>query len=124
MRYAETVTVRSEGTLQVRVEGSLPAGPLPADVEVALYRIVLEAVTNVARHAVATQCLVRLAADGPALRLSVEDDGTGLPATPRPGGLGLRSMRERAVEIGGSCPVSGRPDGGTVVDVTVPLEGR
>jgi signal transduction histidine kinase len=80
----------------------LPA--LPAAVEVAAYRIVQEALTNVVKHARARSCDVRigLVGDGPhrTLSLEVRDDGVGLPAQLRRG-IGLHSIRERAEELGG-----------------------
>jgi signal transduction histidine kinase len=96
--------------------GELP--PLPAAVEVAAYRIVTEAVTNVVRHASAHVCTVRIdTADG-VLRASVSDDGAGLPAT-EPTGHGLQTMRERAEELRGRLSVSGH--GGTTITAELPL---
>jgi signal transduction histidine kinase len=97
---------------------------LPAAVEVAAYRIVQEAVANVFRHARATHCRVRLDVQQPPeraeLRLAVEDDGVGLAAD-RPAGVGLRSMRERAAELGGGLTVQPRPGGGTQVRACLPI---
>ena len=104
---------------RVAVEAAgLPA--LPAAVEVAAYRIVQEALTNVVRHAGARSCVVRVAVDGGELTLTVTDDGAGLPADPEPG-VGLASMRERAEETGGSCTVGPGPDGGTRVTARLPV---
>lgn len=77
--------------------------PLSAAVEVAAYRIVLEALTNAVRHAHADRCRVHIECDG-ALKLEIVDNGHGL-ASARPAGVGLRSMRERAAELGGVCTV-------------------
>jgi signal transduction histidine kinase len=113
--------------LRVSVEtpqsDSLP--PLPAAVEVAAYRIAQEALTNVARHARANRCTVRLALDEEpgTLRLEVEDDGRGI-GEDRGSGVGLQSMRERAAELGGSITVGTPAGGGTVVRARLPLEGR
>jgi signal transduction histidine kinase len=89
---------------------SLP--PLPAAVEVAVYRIAQEALTNVIRHAEARTCLVRLRLDESAglLCLEVEDDGKGLLMKRRTG-VGLNSMRERAEELGGMLTVTSSADG-------------
>ena len=79
--------------------------PLPAAVEVAAYRIALEAINNVVRHAKAATCTVSLVLDGgdqEALTIRVEDDGIGLPHPLIPG-IGLSSMRDRAEELGGIC---------------------
>lgn len=104
---------------RVRIDtGPLP--PLPAAVEVAAYAIVREALTNVARHAAATSVAVRLAAAGSALHVEIRDDGRGLPAAPR-AGVGTRSMRERAAELGGRCTVTAAPGGGTLVSAHLPF---
>ncbi len=101
----------------VEVPENLPT--LPAAVEVAVYRIAQEALTNVARHARAQSCVVRLAVDGD-VSLEIVDDGTGIPAG-RNAGVGLSSMRERASELGGSCVIQSVPEGGTRVLVRLPL---
>lgn len=95
-------------------------GSLPAAVEVAAYRIVAEALTNTVRHADATRADVRLCAADGALRISVSDDGTGLGEEVQ-AGVGLRSMRERALELGGRVEVACPPAGGTVVTAVLPL---
>ena len=74
--------------------------PLPAAVEVAAYRIACEALNNVATHAGASVVTLRLEMFGHGLSLEVIDDGCGLPSMPR-AGVGLASMRERALELGG-----------------------
>jgi len=96
----------------------LPA--LPAAVEVAAYRIVQEALTNVVRHACAHTCLIRLALEAGVLCVEIADDGAGLPAERR-AGVGLHSMRERAEELGGSLSVELVPTGGTRVRAQLPL---
>jgi signal transduction histidine kinase len=106
--------------LRVTVEAPEELPALPAAVEVAAYRIALEALTNVARHAEARICTVRLAVNG-ALELEITDDGRGIDPTRRVG-VGLSSMRERAVELGGACRVEPAPTGGTRVRASLPLE--
>jgi signal transduction histidine kinase len=112
------LALRLEGeegpVMQVTVE---PLPTLPAAVEVAAYRIVQEALVNVVRHAYARTCVVELAAGGSVLRIRVCDDGVGNPS-PRDGGVGLTSMRERAEEIGGTLVVAG--GGGTQVVAELP----
>jgi signal transduction histidine kinase len=92
--------------------------PLPAALEVAAYRIVAEAVTNVARHAKASSCSVRISADRGRLRLEVRDDGSGLDSR-RAAGHGMQTMRERAEELRGRLSV--RSGDGTVVTADLPL---
>jgi signal transduction histidine kinase len=95
-------------------------GALPAAVEVAAYRIVVEAVNNAVRHSGATEVTVRLQLRPDALELVVRDDGAGLTDV-RGTGVGLGSMRDRATEVGGSCTVSSPPEGGTEVAARLPL---
>jgi two-component system, NarL family, sensor kinase len=103
------------------VEADDDIEPLPAAVEVAAYRIVVEAVTNVQRHSGADRCVVLLAREDGDLRIDVSDTGSGLAPDRRPG-VGLSSMRERAEELGGSFEAGDRPGGGTVVQVRLPLD--
>lgn len=104
-------------TVSVETPDALP--PLPAAVEVAAYRMAVEALTNVARHAHATRATVHLhLADG-ALRLEIRDNGVGLPADYRPG-VGVTSMRERSAELGGALDL--RSANGVHVMAAFPLE--
>ena len=95
-------------------------GTLPAAVEVAAYRIASEAMTNVARHAGAATCTVRLGVAGAALAVEVADDGVGIPVDVQ-AGVGLVGLRERAAELGGRSEVTCPPTGGTVVRAWLPL---
>ncbi|HEY3529023.1 MAG TPA: sensor histidine kinase [Nocardioides sp.] len=108
----------------------VPAGPevevtvdvperLPAAVEVATYRIVAEAVTNAIKHARARHVGVQVAVPGRCVIVEVCDDGVG-SALPRDEGVGLVSMRERSVEIGGSLVVDSSPGRGTRVRAELP----
>ena len=94
--------------------------PLPAAVEVAALRIVEEALTNVASHSQAQSCSVIVALDENCLSLVIQDDGIGLPKDYQPG-VGTRSMRERATELGGSCTIEANPGGGTSIRIWLPL---
>jgi two-component system, NarL family, sensor kinase len=107
-------------TVTVQADGGRPS--MAAATEVAAYRIAMEAITNAVRHADARRCDVRISRNG-ALRIEICDDGSGLPDHPATG-VGLRSMRERAAELGGRCTIERAPEGGTVVRATLPLEVR
>ncbi len=107
------------GVLAFAVEAPQKLPPLPAGVEVAAYRIAQEAISNVTRHSGATWCTVQLAVDGD-LRLEIVDDGAGLPEKGSLG-IGLRSMSERAAELGGTCLAERLPGGGTRVLARLPL---
>jgi signal transduction histidine kinase len=105
--------------LRVAVEAPEDLTNLPAAVEVAVYRITQEALTNVARHARAKTCVVRLAVNDN-VALEIVDDGVGMPSG-RSAGVGLSSMHERAEELGGGCTVEALPEGGTRVLARLPL---
>jgi signal transduction histidine kinase len=102
------------------VDGDL--AQLPAAVEVAAYRIVQEALTNVVRHAGVRTADVRLRVADGELELEVTDAGCGIPAQRR-AGVGTASMRERAEELGGACEMSAGPGSGTVVRCRLPFAG-
>lgn len=114
----------SSGELEVTVEAPVAGLTLSAAVEVAAYRIALEALTNVSRHAHARCCRISLGLDETdgrrALFLEVLDDGVGLPVG-RPAGVGMTAMRERTAELGGSLLVEGRASCGTRVYARLPL---
>jgi two-component system NarL family sensor kinase len=112
------LAVGHQGTVW-KVEAEDNVEPLPAAVEVAAYRIALEAVTNAVRHSGARACTVTLRREDGRLRVRIEDDGVGM-AESLTSGVGLSSMRERAEELGGACSVT--HDGrGTVVEALLPL---
>jgi signal transduction histidine kinase len=99
---------------------ALPAGPapLPAAVEVAVYRIVTEALTNVVRHAHATRCWLTIAT-GDIVEIDVIDDGVGINHHMREG-VGVMAMRERAAELGGAVRIAPNRPCGTHVHVQLP----
>ncbi len=120
--HAETVSgdAAKGPALLVTVDGAGDVEPLPAAVEVAAYRVVLEALTNVVRHASASESEVRIWREDDSLVVQVDDNGRGLPKVYR-AGVGLSSMRERAIELGGSCTIVRLPDGGSRVRAEFPL---
>jgi signal transduction histidine kinase len=121
--------------LEVRTEIDLAAVAdgqrLDAELESTIYRVVQEALTNVSRHAQATQAVVSVSGSGGTLRVSVTDDGKGLSgATMGPrgdglqGGFGMAGMRERAELVGGELELAPAPGRGTTMRLTIPLAGR
>jgi signal transduction histidine kinase len=106
-------------TVAVDVDAPAEMPALPAAVEVAAYRIATEAITNTLRHAGAGRCTVRLSLNG-TLDLDIIDDGRGMTGSERPG-FGLRSIRERADELGGTCVIASEPGNGTRVSVRIPI---
>ena len=91
----------------------------------AAFRVLQEALTNVARHAAATSVRVRLWTDAGRLRLEIHDDGRGIAAATVADStsLGLLGMKERVFSFGGSVEIFAGPDRGTTVDVSIPLHG-
>ena len=124
-RLAAEVRDGSAGAFEIEVtgDGSENGGDrLPAAVEVGLYRIAQQALANVASHADAAYVAVRLTHEVERVRLRIEDDGIGFePAAIPSGRFGLVGMSERARLLGGTLTVESSPDGGTAVDVVVPL---
>jgi signal transduction histidine kinase len=107
------------GGMLIDVAGPVDPVALPAAVETAAYRIAVEAMTNAVRHSRGRHCTVLIAPDARLLELTVRDDGVGLDPA-RAIGVGLRSMRERADEVGGSFSVGSPAGGGTVVYASLP----
>ncbi|MGZ6988328.1 MAG: sensor histidine kinase, partial [Thermoanaerobaculia bacterium] len=105
-----------------RIQSDLKDARLDPDRSTAVFRILQEALTNVVRHAGATQVEIRVSADPETLRLEVRDNGRGISedriADAR--SLGLLGMRERARSFGGDIAVHGEPGHGTTVTLTVP----
>jgi signal transduction histidine kinase len=116
----------SSATLSIDVRAA-DLGELPAGVEVAAYRIVSEALTNVVRHSLARTATVSLsregAGNGDAVVVEVRDDGRGIAADAS-AGVGMLSLRERAGELGGTCEVTCPPDGGTRIRAVLPVGSR
>jgi two-component system sensor histidine kinase UhpB len=115
----------------IRVDCHLDLGTstLDAEVELAVYRIVQESLTNVARHAGARRVVLTLRHTPHRAHVEVVDDGHGLlpvtggPPTETVWGSGLRGMRERALLIGGHLTIADAPAGGVRVSLDLPVEG-
>ena len=97
---------------------------LAGDVEAAIYRIVQEALTNVARHAQATRCRIYLQRLPHTLLVTIEDDGVGFDPSATPRGLGLISIRERVAQVRGELRLEATPGKGTRLTVEVPALNR
>ena len=109
----------NQAGLRITISAPDHLPPLPAAVEVAAYRIVQEAITNVVRHARARTCTVRLILNE-ALEVEIKDDGVGMPVGTR-AGVGLTSMRERTAELGGTCEIEPAAGSGTSIRARLPL---
>ncbi len=120
-RYCDDFAERTGVTVRHSID---PGGaPLSQSLEGTIYRIVQEALTNVARHAGASAVEVSLRAEGSAFVLSIEDDGRGFaPGSAEASrGNGIAGMRERAELSGGSLAITSRPGGGTRLAVELPV---
>ncbi len=118
--YGKQISERTG--INVTVNGEQTARP-PSQTENAMFRIVQESLTNVVKHAHATEVVIRVFETGGKLHLSLEDNGVGYDteAGVRTGGWGLITMSERALAIGGTCSVKSRPGLGTTITVEVPV---
>jgi two-component system, NarL family, sensor histidine kinase UhpB len=111
----------------LRVERRLEVGdvPLRPEVEMVVYRVAQEALTNVMRHSGATEVLVSLEIVGGALRLIVRDNGRGLDEGTAERGAGLAGMAERALHVGGRVTIASSASGTEVrLEIPVPEDGR
>jgi two-component system CheB/CheR fusion protein len=118
--YANLFTHRTGIAIQINNTGH--EEKLTPEIKSNLFRIVQEALTNVAKHAAASMINIELALDGPLLRLSVADDGSGFElARLDSHGLGIINMREMAEFSGGSFYLASTPGGGTRISVELPI---
>ncbi len=118
-QHAATLHSASGVPLPVAVQVPTPLPPLPAATEVAAYRIVIEALTNVVRHAAASSAVVELTVRDQVLALAVRDDGARSEEAWTPG-VGISSMRERSQQVGGTLRATATGTGG-LVEATIPL---
>lgn len=97
-------------------------GRLPDETETHLFRVVQEALTNVARHAGAKRVAIHLRAEGDSIRLTLSDDGRGfVPRSTGSGGMGLSGMRARIQSAGGNLELKSEPGHGTAIEVWAPV---
>jgi two-component system sensor histidine kinase UhpB len=118
---SRTFSRRTGIPVKRRLESDLP--PLEPDVELVLYRVAQESLTNAARHSGASEILLSLEHDGDGVVLRVVDDGRGFDGAPREGG-GLRGIREWALVVGGAAAIKPGPTGGVEVRLQVPCRSR
>jgi signal transduction histidine kinase len=124
--YIEGFSQRSK--IQVELEAPQDFGRVPQELETAVFRIVQECLTNIHRHSNSSVALVRLTRSSSELRVRVEDRGTGIRVeklnevtTSGAPGVGIRGMRERMRQLGGSLEVSSNGDG-TTVEARLPID--
>jgi two-component system, NarL family, sensor histidine kinase UhpB len=111
-----------QGELQVERRFAKDLPSLPTELELVIYRVAQEALTNVLRHAGASRCVIELRRVDGAVDLSVSDDGGGMPERVARDAVGIEGMRERALLVGGSLAIESGTGRGTTVSLRVPLE--
>ena len=121
---AEGVSKRANLSIQIK---TTIAGRLPGPAEIALYRIVQEALTNAAKHSKASQVWIRIGRKNRVFWCSIEDDGVGFDVRAvesdyKRRGLGLISMQERLNAIGGTLSLDSKPGRGTKILIRLPTE--
>ncbi|MCK4403504.1 MAG: PAS domain S-box protein [candidate division Zixibacteria bacterium] len=115
---------RKRSNIKVSLKAKDPKYRFPAEVEVTLYRIIQEALTNVAKHAKATEASVMVSQKNSTVILSVRDNGVGFDASKvlsAPRGMGLLNIKERVNLLGGSFEIISRPRKGTRVNINIPF---
>ena len=114
-RLGDALTVHADTAVRIVVDEE---AELPVEVKLVFYRVAQEALTNISKHAHASQATLAVVGDSEGTRLSVRDDGTGFDsAVVRPGSMGLCIMRERAQEIGADLRIASPAAGGTEVSM-------
>jgi two-component system sensor histidine kinase UhpB len=114
--------IGAQGGPRVRrdLQGKLP--PLAPDVELVIYRVAQESLTNALRHSGAREVTMSLTADAENVMLAVTDDGEGVPAQLPRDSAGIAGMRERALLVGGTLSLASVPGQGTDVRLTIPID--
>jgi two-component system, NarL family, sensor histidine kinase UhpB len=111
-----------QGGIEASFEAQGDFSELPAEIQLVVYRVAQEALSNAARHSGAESVKVRLLHEGKRVELTVGDDGSGFTFDQAARGLGITGMRERALLVGGEVEVESRPNVGTRVRLRVPLQ--
>ena len=117
--HAEDWSRQNEIELEVNVQHERQ---LPLDVEQMIFRIIQEALANIARHSQATSAAIGLAYNQYDITCTISDDGIGFNAQKNPRGLGIRSMQERAKSLDSAVKIESAPGKGTSISFSVPLE--
>jgi signal transduction histidine kinase len=115
-------TIEKQLAIRMTYERSGTAAPIGGTIAIHVYRVLQEAVNNIARHSGAKEGVVRLRFNAGTLELEIEDRGSGLDPDPGRRGLGLVAMRERAELLGGTIEFLRPREGGTLVRLRVPIE--
>lgn len=112
---------RSSIPVNLSIDGEVDA--VPDDVRTCVYRVVQEALTNIARHAQARRINLRVRREGEHILVTIEDDGRGfdVAAAPPTLGIGLIGLKERVSELSGTTRIVSRPDKGTQISVQLPI---
>jgi signal transduction histidine kinase len=116
-----TQTFAEQTALALDLEAQLADARLPSEVETALYRMVQEALTNIVKHAKASNVSIILALSRSTVTAVIEDDGVGFETDRIHEGMGLDGMRERLALVGGKLKIESRPGAGTTLVGEVPL---
>jgi two-component system sensor histidine kinase UhpB len=111
-----------QGGIEAGFEARGDFSALPPEVQLVVYRVAQESLSNAARHSGANTVEVRLLREGDRVELTVGDDGSGFTFDQAARGLGITGMRERALLVGGDVEVESRPNVGTRVTLRVPLQ--
>jgi two-component system sensor histidine kinase UhpB len=117
---ALTSRVARQGGLRIERSISAELPPLSTELELVIYRVAQEALTNVLRHAQATRCIVSLQVDDGEIELTVTDDGVGITGQISEEAIGIEGMRERALLGGGSLSIESEADRGTRAVLRLP----
>jgi two-component system, NarL family, sensor histidine kinase UhpB len=118
---ALTNSMERGSPVRIRRHVEQPLPPLPPEVELVVYRVAQEALTNVVRHASSRRAHLALRAVGDSVELLVSDEGAGFDTTGQAEGAGIRGMRERALQAGAGLTVTSAPGAGTSVALSVPI---
>jgi two-component system, NarL family, sensor kinase len=127
--YARGFSERSGISANLQMDEGF--GRLPRDTEIAIFRIVQEALTNVHRHSGSHDAIIHVARSDAGVRVEIEDHGKGMPVLSGPAGgkdvqlgVGTAGMRERVAQLRGTFEIKGAPEKGTVVSAILPVGDR